>query len=127
MLEAVPARIYIGVTAKVREDKHRRPSLVLWVRFDRLPYLRAQSVRSPDALDVKRICPGVSDVDIVQCYPQQARRELTHQLTRNIDRELIRAGQTLRMRPEVVQRELENLCRPMNILIMHRRCRTRGG
>src|SRR3984893_16145652 len=123
MLKAVPAWVDIGVTAKVRQNKHRRPSAVLRVRFDRLPYLRAETVRPPDAIDVKRICPGVSDVDVVQSDPQQARRELTHQLARNVDRELIRAGQALRMRPKVVKRELENLRCLMNILVVQCRCR----
>ena len=58
--------------------------------LNHLPNLAAQPIGSLDGIDVERISAGMRNIDIVQRDPEQARRELTHQLPGNVDREFIR-------------------------------------
>ena len=74
-----------------------------------LPEFGAEAVGALDAVEIERKRARVCDVDVVQRDPEQAGRELPHQMFRDIDRQLVGAGQTARMGREIVHRKLENI------------------
>src|SRR5919109_4698140 len=108
VLEAVAAGIVVGVAAKIRQDKQRSLSCVLWFALDNFPNVGAESVCAANAINVERIRPRVRNVDVVHGNPQEAGRDLAHELTHDVDREFVWAGQSQRVRLEVVNRKLEH-------------------
>src|SRR6185312_716766 len=69
--------------------------------------LGAKPVCPLNSLDVKRIRPGMRDIDVVQRDPKQAGRKLPHQLPRDVDGELIWAGKIARVIRKLGDRELQ--------------------
>ena len=109
MLKPISSSIFIGVAAKIGQYEEGGFARILWLALDRLPQLRAEAVSSPNSFDVQRIGSSMRDVDVVHGDPQQTGCNLSHQLVRNIQRQLIRARQRLRMRLEIVDREFQDV------------------
>ena len=81
---------------------------VFRVFLDGLPEFGAEAVGAPDAVDIEREGAGMGDVDVVQRDPEQAGRELAHQLLRDVDGEFVGAGEAAGVGGEIVHGELEN-------------------
>ena len=92
MLESVAAGIVVGVAPKVRQDEHGGVAGIFRFALNRLPQFRAEAVGAADAVDVERVRSGVRDVDIVHGDPEQAGRDLPHQVARDVDGKLVGAG-----------------------------------
>ena len=91
VLEAVAAGIVVRVAAKVRQDEQRGLAGVLRFALDGLPDVGAETIGPPDTLNIERVGSCMGDVDIVHGNPQQAGRQLAHQLADDIDGEFVGA------------------------------------
>ena len=107
VLKPIASGVVVSIAAKVWKDQQGCLSCIFRLVLTRLPDFRAQTVGATDAFDIQRIGSGVSDIDIVHGDPQQAGRNLPHQLTRDVHRELVRTRQRLRMSFEVINRKLQ--------------------
>ncbi len=118
MLETVSARIFVRIAAKIRQYKQRRFARIFRLALNRLPNLRTQTVRTANAVHIKRIRPRVRDINVVQRDPQQTRRHLPHQLPRDINRKLIRAGKRQRVILKFAHGKLQKLRQLLHLKIV---------
>jgi hypothetical protein len=108
MLKAVPAGIFVCVPAKVRENDQSGLARIFRFALQQLPKFSAQPVGPADALDVQRVRPCVSHINVVHRDPQKAGSHLPDQLAHNVKRQLVGTGERLGMRPEIGCRKLED-------------------
>src|SRR5882724_2445050 len=108
MLESVAARIVIRVTAEVRQNEQGCFAGVLGLALDSFPNVGTEAVGAANAVDVEGIGTGVGDINIVHGDPEKARGLLPHELSNDVDGELVGAGQGERVSLEVVDRELQH-------------------
>ncbi len=57
MLESIAAGIVIRIAPKIRQDKQRRVTRIFRLTLDSFPNFRAQTIRPPNAVDIKRERP----------------------------------------------------------------------
>ncbi len=103
VLEAVAAGVRISVATEIGKDEEVGFAGVLGVALDGVPQFRAEAVRAADAFKIERVSAGMSDIDIVQRDPQQARREFAHQPLGDEHRKFVRAGERARMGSEIAE------------------------
>ena len=108
MLKSVPARVLVGVSSKIGQDKKGGIAGVFGLALNRLPKFRTEAIRTSDGIDVERVGPGVRDIDIVHRDPQKTWRFLLHQALRDVHGEFVRARQRPRMSHEVIDRKLQD-------------------
>src|SRR5689334_4064598 len=108
MLESIAAGIVVGVPAEVGKNEQRGFTGVLRLSLNRFPDVGAETVGAANAINVKGVGAGVGDIDIVHGEPEEARGLLPHELTNDVDGELVGAGQGERMGFEVVDGELQH-------------------
>src|SRR5215467_1301910 len=109
VLKTISPGIFVGIAAKIRQYEECRLTRVFGLGLDRLPQLGAEAIRSSNAFDIQRVGSGMRNIDVVHCDPQQTGGNLSHQLARDVQRQLVRAGQSLRVRFEIVDRELQDV------------------
>ena len=109
VLKAVAAGAFIGIAAEIGEDEERGFSGVFGEGINELPDIGAEPVGALDGFEIKRVTAGVRDVDVVQGDPQEAGGEALHEMARDVDRQLVGAGEGAGMRAEFRKGQLKKL------------------
>src|ERR1700728_126085 len=81
VLKTVAPAVGISIPAKIRQDEETGAVFVLRVGLNLRPDFRAQPVGAADAVQIKRVCAGMRNVDVMERQEEKRRCELTHDMT----------------------------------------------